>query len=155
MDKTICFKVKPNSGFYRQYFNWKTANEEFLKLTEAFLAKYLPNSTNAKVLASSRLTIQIGPADHARYKTQLMPNQVWFGGECYWRFRQKSTLNKSWFTEVYQNIDASALYGIQFWQNAFEGRFFDSKLWDENGDVFGQISGDDALLKIPSWAENL
>lgn len=153
MNKTITFKVKPDSGFYQQYFGWKNANTTFQKLTGLFLAQYLPDSINAKVLACSRLTVQIGPADHKLYKAQILPNQIWYNGESYWRFKQKSTLNKCWFTEVYQNIDASALHGIQAWQSEFEGRIHGSRLWDEDKTVFGQISGDESLLKLPFWAE--
>ena len=153
MDKVITFKVRPDSGFYQQYFGWKTASKEFQELAGAFLAKYLPNSKDAKVLACSRLTVQMGPTDHAQDKTQILPNQVWYSGECYWRFKQKSPLNKSWFTQVYQNIDASALHGIQSWQNEFGGRIHGSRLWDEGDTVFGQISGDESLLKLPYWAK--
>lgn len=112
-----------------------------------FLAVFLSS------IACSRLSVQLSQPDRIRCKTQILPNQVWYCGEGYWRFKQKSQYNKSWFTEVYQKIDASALHGLQSWQYGFRGRVLDSRLWEENGMVLGQIKGDKDILTIPSWAE--
>ena len=153
MEKSITFKVKSDSEFYQQYLKWKQADEAFRILADGFLTKYFPDSQNAKCIACSRLSVQLSQPDRIRCKTQILPNQVWYCGEGYWRFKQKSQYNKSWFTEVYQKIDASALHGLQSWQYEFRGRVLDSRLWEENGMVLGQIKGDKDILTIPSWAE--
>lgn len=153
MKKTITFKVKPDSTFYRRYLKWKQADKEFRILTDEFLTKYFPDSRNAKCIACSKLSVQLSQSDRIRCKTQILPNQVWYCGEGYWRFKQQAPYNKCWFTDVYQKIDAHALHCLHAWQYEFSERISGFRLWEEDGIVFGQIQTDENILTMPSWAE--
>lgn len=155
MNKTITFKVRHDSEFYTHYFAWEKANEDFKKLTGEFLAKYLPNSTNAKTLFCERLTIQLEPDDQARYREQILPNQIWYNGERYWRFKRESHLNKCWLLQVYRRTDTFSIHRLQAWESEFGGHAAGSKLWHKGKDVFGQIEVDADLLKVPYWVEKL
>lgn len=132
--KEIAFIVKPDSDFYRDYFDAKEEKDKFHNLAKEFFEKYdLVDS--GKYYQTEFLGLELNSEQRKRFESQLKKYDDENGMS---RFKKNSPMQKSWNEEVTSKVDLKLIDKTKFWYFSLilSGSY---SLWDCDGVIYGYL----------------
>ena len=144
----IAFKVKPESDFYKLYFQSIAEKKKFMGYAKAFFEKN-GFSKNGKYVFSETLRCELDRRDESVFQGQYKKEKDSRGFRI---FKKTSPIQKKWLEEVVQNVDMKTVHAVDYWWFGciLHGSY---SLWHREKEIYGLLESKSGHITTEKWME--